>query len=180
MAKKLKGFIWILFFAVIAAAFYGGFLIGYNQGRGDAIAAEDDGEPPAAVRTETGVTGTEAEVDENGIGQIELSVEEPQHELEAGGSFEASLVLRNSGSAPVREIRFRIDLPGSEWKTTIPEIDIETLEPDQELSARLSFTAPADAMPGEYQIMVKVVARSREREIESEAVQLEVTLTESC
>ncbi len=152
MARRLTGFLWVLFFVAVGAAFYLGFLFGFDQGKGDAAVAaamrkpvEEEQPPPAAVPHTLAISA----------GQSYFRVE-----MNPGGSTALDLGLLNDGMDVFTDIKLSAVLPGEGWSAEFSEDAFEKIDPGEAVELTVTLIAPQDVEPGDYEISVRAEARA--------------------
>ena len=152
MARRFTGFLWILFFVAVGAAFYLGFLFGFDQGRSDAAVAtamrkpaEEEQPPPAAVPHALAISA----------GESYFSLE-----LNPGGSAALDLSFLNDGMDVFTDIELSAVLPGEGWSAEFSEDAFEKIDPGEAVELTVTLIAPQDVEPGDYEISVRAEAKA--------------------
>ena len=122
----------------------------------------------AAVASDTDAVGRIAlELVPRGLPRVELRAVNLYHEVAAGDSAVAELVVRNSGSRALDDLRLRAD-PPSGWRADFVPTAIGSLSVDAERAIRLVVRSPPDAAVGDYEARVRVESASADRRLETE------------
>ncbi|HUX08433.1 MAG TPA: NEW3 domain-containing protein [Acidobacteriota bacterium] len=151
MARKFTGFLWILFFVIVGAAFYLGFLFGFDQGKNEAAVA-------AAMRKPV---GEEQPAEVAVPNALVISAGESYFSLEMspGGRAGLDLSLVNVGIDAFTEIELTAELPEDRWSVEFSDAGFEEIAPGEAAGISVTISAPPDIEPGDYKIVIKLSAK---------------------
>lgn len=125
-------------------------------------AAADD---PIVRATGAGRIGLE--LVPRGLPRVELRALNLYHEVAAGDSVVTEVVVRNSGSRRLDDLRLHAD-PPPRWRADFSPSTLGALPVDAERPVRLVVRPPADAAVGDYEARVRVESAAADRRLETE------------
>ena len=102
-----------------------------------------------------------------GLPRVELRALNLYHEVAAGDSVVTELVVRNSGSRRLDDLRLHADPPAG-WRADFSPATLGALAVDAERPVRLVVRPPADASVGDYEARVRVESAAADRRLETE------------
>lgn len=154
------------------------FKVNYKQATSAQVAANGtenitiDITPPSSieagtykipVRASTGTTSDEIELEVVITGSYEIQLTTPlgllSSDITAGGTKRIDLVVRNTGSAELKDIQLSSGKP-IDWEIDFAPDKIETLKPGETAEVKATVKASKKALPGDY--VAKMEARNPE------------------
>ena len=152
-----------------------------------AFALDRDGAARFAELSRDSLTAAEAaqvpsgkvrlELIARGVGRLDVGATNLYHEITRGDSVVMEFTLRNTGSRLVNDVRLAADLrptgaPRSRrsWCSTVPI--------DGEARVRLVLVPPRDIPVGDYDVKVRTVALSADRQVDTEDKTVRVHVTQ--
>jgi hypothetical protein len=110
---------------------------------------------------------TPLELVPRGVGRIQVRAVNLYHEIAPGDSVVMEVVMRNSGSRSLDNVRLRVDAPLG-WQTrTSPEL-IPDLPTDVEQTVTVFLIPPREVPVGDYEARLKTESAGADRRIETE------------
>jgi uncharacterized membrane protein len=149
MARRFTGFLWVLFFVVVGATFYFGFLWGYNQGKEEAAVVASKkaaGEPTV----EKGKADLRIRAGENYF----------SYELRAGELLATVVRINNEGAVGVKDLAIELEAPEPLWSIRTMPVTIAELAPGVGEEVAVEIKPPAGTEPGQYTLLVKVSGKA--------------------
>jgi hypothetical protein len=107
------------------------------------------------------------EVVPRGLPRVELRALNLYHEVAAGDSVVTEVVVRNSGSRRLDDLRLHAEPPPG-WRADFTPAALGARAVDAEHSVRLVVRPPADAAVGDYEARVRVESAAADRRLETE------------
>ena len=102
-----------------------------------------------------------------GLPRVELRALNLYHEVAAGDSVVTEVVVRNSGSRRLDDLRLRADPPPG-WRADFAPPALSALPVDAERAIRLVVRPPRDAGVGDYEARIRVESAAADRRLETE------------
>ena len=102
-----------------------------------------------------------------GVGRIEVSAPSLFSEVRAGEAVEASLVVRNTGSRRLDNVKMTAETPIN-WQVVIDQPMIPALEINAERTVRLRIQPPPEVGVGDYEVRLKSESYAYNRLVPSE------------
>lgn len=113
------------------------------------------GSYPIVVRATGGEQPVETELTAEITGTYNLTLSTPDERLSLeaspGDTTEVSMVVRNEGSAPVRDVQLQAN-PPSGWDAAFSPERVQGIPPDETAKVTLAVTPSDDAVAGDYRI----------------------------
>ena len=139
-----------------------------------AVLATDAAEGVAGRPPSSGASGEAADVGRialelvpRGLPRVELRALNLYHEVAAGDSVVTEVVVRNSGSRRLDDLRLRADPPPG-WRADFAPPALSALPVDAERAIRLVVRPPRDAGVGDYEARIRVESAAADRRLETE------------
>lgn len=129
------------------------------------VRAVDAAEEPTASAPDAGRIALE--LLPRGLPRVELRALNLYHEVAAGDSVVTEVVVRNSGSRPLADLRLHADPPPG-WRADFLPPSLGALPVDAERPVRLVVRPPPDAGVGDYEARVRVESAAADRRLETE------------
>jgi uncharacterized membrane protein len=126
------------------------------------------GEEQAEIELQAVVTGTYDMVLGTTTGLLNTKVT-------AGQPAPFTLVVGNSGSAPLTDINFFASKPAG-WQVTFSPDTLDTLAPGEPREVSLEITAPAKAIPGDYSLPISASGAQAADDVELRVTVLATTV----
>ena len=102
-----------------------------------------------------------------GVGRLDVGAANLYHEISRGDSVVMEFTLRNTGSRLVNGVRLAADLL-PDWRATFTPDLVPSVPIDGEARVRLVLVPPADIAVGDYDVKVRTVAVSADRQVDTE------------
>lgn len=116
------------------------------------------GDYKLTLHAKTDVTSADLPVTLTVIGQPQLSVSGEGGRLSgdayAGQDSQLTIVLRNDGSAPAREVKLSATTPEG-WKSSFDPKEVPQIAPGRSQNVKVTLTPSERAIAGDYQITVR-------------------------
>jgi hypothetical protein len=152
-----------------------------------AFALDRDGAARLAALARDTLTAAEAaqvpsgkvrlELIARGVGRLDVGATNLYHEVTRGDSVTMEFVLRNTGSRLVDNVRLAADLQ-PDWRATFTPELVRSVAIDGEARVRLVLVPPRDIPVGDYDVKVRTVALSAERQVDTEDKTVRVHVTQ--
>jgi len=102
-----------------------------------------------------------------GVGKINVQAVNLYHEIKVGESVKMEVLVRNTGTRKLNNIRIFSDLPLN-WRSEIQPDLIDFLEQNKEQVVTIKFLPPANVAVGDYEPKIKTECSADNRNVESE------------
>jgi len=102
-----------------------------------------------------------------GVGKINVQAVNLYHEIKVGESVKMEVLVRNTGTRKLNNIRIFSDLPLN-WRSEIQPDLIDFLEQNKEQVVTIEFLPPANVAVGDYEPKIKTECSADNRNVESE------------
>ncbi|OGD27555.1 MAG: hypothetical protein A2028_03950 [Candidatus Aminicenantes bacterium RBG_19FT_COMBO_59_29] len=102
-----------------------------------------------------------------GVGKIDVQAVNLYHEIKVGESVKMEVLVRNTGTRKLNNIRIFSDLPLN-WRSEIQPDLIAVLEQNKEQVVTVEFLPPANVAVGDYEPKIKTECSADNRNVESE------------
>ncbi len=102
-----------------------------------------------------------------GAGRIEVSAASLYAEITAGDRVETNLVIRNTGTRRLDNIKVSADAPLN-WRVTLQPNIVASLDINREESVRLRIEPPTEVSVGDYEVRLKSESFAYNRQLPSE------------
>lgn len=102
-----------------------------------------------------------------GVGKIDVQAVNLYHEIKVGESVKMEVLVRNTGTRKLNNIRIFSDLPLN-WRSEIQPDLIAFLEQNKEQVVTIEFLPPANVAVGDYEPKIKTECSADNRKVESE------------
>jgi uncharacterized membrane protein len=102
-----------------------------------------------------------------GVGRLDVGAANLYQELTRGDSVVMEFSLRNTGSRVVNNVRLTADLL-PDWRATFAPELVASVPIDGEARVRLVLVPPRDIAVGDYDVKVRTVALSADRQVDTE------------
>jgi len=112
-----------------------------------------------------------------GVGRLDVGATNLYHEITRGDSVAMEFVLRNTGSRLVDNVRLAADLQ-PDWRATFAPELVRSVAIDGEARVKLVLVPPRDIPVGDYDVKVRTVALSADRQVETEDKTVRVHVTQ--
>lgn len=105
------------------------------------------------VKAQSGATSGEIELEAVVTGTYGIKLTTPEgllsDDVTAGGETKISLVVENTGSVDLTEVKLKASTP-PKWEVEFEEDTIPTLKAGEKITVKATLSAPSDAMAGDY------------------------------
>jgi hypothetical protein len=152
-----------------------------------AFALDREGSTRFAVLSRDSLTAAEAaqvpsgkvrlELIARGVGRLDVGSANLYHEISRGDSVVMEFTLRNTGSRLVSGVRLAADLL-PDWRAAFAPELVQTVPIDGEVRVKLVLVPPRDIPVGDYDVKVRTVALSADRQVETEDKTVRVHVTQ--
>jgi hypothetical protein len=112
-----------------------------------------------------------------GVGRLDVGAANLYHEIARGDSVTMEFVLRNTGSRLVDNVRLAADLQ-PDWRAAFSPELVASVPIDGEVRVRLVLVPPRDIPVGDYDVKVRTVALSADRQVDTEDKTVRVHVTQ--
>jgi uncharacterized membrane protein len=102
-----------------------------------------------------------------GKGKIEVRATNLYHEITTDDSVTMTLIVRNTGTRRLDNIKISADSP-LDWKTLITPDLIRTLDPENETFVRVAILPPENSGVGAQEVKIKTEALADNRKVDTE------------
>ena len=137
------------------------------------------------VQTVTASNGEKAgsenlEIIHRGKGKIEVRANNLYHETTVGKEVAMDVTVRNGGTRRLDNIKLTTEKPLG-WDTRIEPDVISSLEPEKELTVKVTIIPPSDGGVGAQEVKIKTEAMADNRKVDTEdkTVRIQVTASTS-
>ena len=152
-----------------------------------AFALDRDGAARFAALSRDSLTAAEAaqvpsgkvrlELIARGVGRLDVGSANLYHEINRGDSVTMEFTLRNTGSRLVNGVRLAADLL-PDWRAAFAPELVQTVPIDGEARVKLVLVPPRDIPVGDYDVKVRTVAISADRQVDTEDKTVRVHVTQ--
>jgi len=112
-----------------------------------------------------------------GVGRLDVGSANLYHEINRGDSVTMEFTLRNTGSRLVNGARLAADLL-PDWRAAFTPELVPTVPIDGEVRVKLLLVPPRDIPVGDYDVKVRTVAISADRQVDTEDKTVRVHVTQ--
>ncbi len=107
------------------------------------------------------------EIIPRGKGKIEVNAPNLYHEIKIGDSVSMKVIIKNSGTRRLDNIKISVDMP-TNWRSSVnPEL-IKELNPNKEIEVMVKIIPPSDEGVGAQEVKIKTEALADNRRVESD------------
>jgi NPCBM-associated, NEW3 domain of alpha-galactosidase len=117
------------------------------------------------------------ELNARGVGRLDVGAANLYQQITRGDSVTMEFVLRNTGSRGVDNVRLAADLL-PDWRATFTPELVPSVAIDGEARVRLVLVPPRDIPVGDYDVKVRTIALSADRQVETEDKTVRVHVTQ--
>jgi uncharacterized membrane protein len=112
-----------------------------------------------------------------GVGRLDVGAANLYHEITRGDSVVMEFLLRNTGSRLVESVRLAADIQ-PDWRAAFAPELVRSVPVDGEARVRLVLVPPKDIPVGDYDVKVRTVALSADRQVDTEDKTVRVHVTQ--
>jgi uncharacterized membrane protein len=112
-----------------------------------------------------------------GVGRLDVGAANLYHEITRGDSVTMEFTLRNTGSRLVNGVRLAADLL-PDWRAAFTPELVQQVPIDGEVRVTLLLVPPRDIPVGDYDVKVRTVALSADRQVDTEDKTVRVHVTQ--
>ncbi len=112
-----------------------------------------------------------------GVGRLDVGAANLYHEITRGDSVVMEFLMKNTGSRLVTDVRLAADIQ-PDWRATFAPELVHAVAVDGEARVRLVLVPPRDIPVGDYDVKVRTVALSADRQVETEDKTVRVHVTQ--
>jgi uncharacterized membrane protein len=112
-----------------------------------------------------------------GVARLDVGTANLYREITRGDSVTMEFVIRNTGSRGVDNVRLAADLQ-PDWRATFTPELVPSVAIDGEARVRLVLVPPRDIPVGDYDVKIRTVALSADRQVDTEDKTIRVHVTQ--